>query len=537
VEAARECAPRTCGHPLPGTAALVCASTRVANGIRAERIQLGEHEHYVPAKTLWDWLQLFGAPVVLAVIVYFFQRATKTADQKLAIESQRHSILQAYFDSMSQLLASEEWERDVRAFRRYGMKDGRGVLQQMVRARTLMLLKTLNTDPPDQKRRGQVVRFLRETRLIQAGHLGTPALIDLSGADLRGVALERADLSQADLRGVDLRGADLRWANLKDIAEDIISPDARYRQPTVHTTKLDPKWQLVAGLLNRGGGFGKNLKGKDLSNAYLVGASLSHCDLGGVDLRSSFLNNCSLGSSDLSGADLTGAVLDGAELSGCKLDSRTRIDPKWKVVWRIASFQPANELMPLIAKADLSNAVLRFAHLPKAVFVSADLTNTIFEEATLSGAEFQKSAQLFSTDFRGAKLEGARFEAMAAMVNFSSADLSQAVFRKSNLFACNCESATFVEADLSEVSVEMGKFRAANLRGAKFIKARVSDTDLSDAILEEADLTGANLERVTLAGANLRNAVLKDAIVSEDELKKAALLEGVILPDGRTATK
>jgi Pentapeptide repeats (8 copies) len=204
-------------------------------GFRAERIQLGEHEHYVPAKTLWDWLQLFGAPFVLAVIAYFFQRATKTADQKLAIESQRHSILQAYFDSMSQLLASEEWERDVRAFRRYGMKDGRGVLQQMVRARTLMLLETLNTDPPDQKRRGQIIRFLRETRLIQAGHLGTPALIDLSGADLRGVSLEGADLSQADLRGVDLRGADLRWANLKDIEEDIISPDARYRQPTVTT--------------------------------------------------------------------------------------------------------------------------------------------------------------------------------------------------------------------------------------------------------------------------------------------------------------
>ena len=131
---------------------------------RAERIQLGEHEHYVPANTLWDWLQLFGAPVALAVIAYLFQRATKTADEKLTIESQRHSILQAYFDSMSQLLASEEWERDVRAFRRYGMKDGRGVLQQMVRARTLMLLETLNTDPPDQKRRGQVIRFLRETR-------------------------------------------------------------------------------------------------------------------------------------------------------------------------------------------------------------------------------------------------------------------------------------------------------------------------------------------------------------------------------------
>ena len=43
-------------------------------GFKAERIQLGEHEHYVPAKTLWDWLQLFGAPVALAVIAYLFQR-------------------------------------------------------------------------------------------------------------------------------------------------------------------------------------------------------------------------------------------------------------------------------------------------------------------------------------------------------------------------------------------------------------------------------------------------------------------------------
>jgi hypothetical protein len=105
-------------------------------GFGEDRVQLRDHEHYSPAKTLWDWLQLFGAPAALAVIAYLFQQARKTADQSLAVEAQRHSILQAYFNGMSELLASQEWEREARAFRRYGMNDGRSAIQQLVRART-----------------------------------------------------------------------------------------------------------------------------------------------------------------------------------------------------------------------------------------------------------------------------------------------------------------------------------------------------------------------------------------------------------------
>ncbi len=86
--------------------------------------------------------------------------------------------------------------------------------------RTLLLLRSLTIPRLDAERKGSVLQFLYESRLIGKGEPN----IDLTGADLSGADLSGADLSGAKLNGVNLTeanlsqtrlsGADLSRANL-----------------------------------------------------------------------------------------------------------------------------------------------------------------------------------------------------------------------------------------------------------------------------------------------------------------------------------
>lgn len=168
-------------------------------------------------KTLYDWLQLLIIPAVLAVGGYLFnyttsrneQKATQLHDQTerdVALDNQREAALQAYIDSMSELLLHENL--------RQSAEDGE--VRKIARVRTLTVLPRL-----DGVRQASVLQFLRESRLIDIDM----NIIDLEGANLSKANLYRADLHEANLSrsnlgGVDLSEAylyraDLRFANLR----------------------------------------------------------------------------------------------------------------------------------------------------------------------------------------------------------------------------------------------------------------------------------------------------------------------------------
>ncbi|MDV3348190.1 hypothetical protein D0962_35165 [Leptolyngbyaceae cyanobacterium CCMR0082] len=65
-------------------------------------------------KTLWEWLELLGVPLTLAILGYFLQqqeqkRAREYADQQreIAADEAKDEILQAYFDRLSVLLVDK----------------------------------------------------------------------------------------------------------------------------------------------------------------------------------------------------------------------------------------------------------------------------------------------------------------------------------------------------------------------------------------------------------------------------------------------
>jgi len=211
---------------------------------------------------------------------------------------------------------------------------------------------------------------------------------NLSGAHLNGANLSVARLEGADLRGADLRGADLRGAQLNCI-HNMAGTDLRGADLTGSAivqcewggvlmderTRIAPKYRLAHDLANHLV-TDKNLRGVDLSQAWLLGVDLRGCDLTdanlnqcrpggklagakffraklrkatltqadlrGADLRKADLQLAALWGADLRHADLTGANLAGANLTGANLAGANLTGAKYdnKTTWPHPGYEP-----------------------------------------------------------------------------------------------------------------------------------------------------------------------------------------------------
>ena len=308
--------------------------------------QLHANQQYQPGKTLWDVLQLFIIPAVLAIIAFLFNRATSRKEQEaekkraeneqeIAADNQREAALQSYFDKMAELLLKEDLRKP----------DTHEEVRNIARARTLAVLRSL-----DPVRKGSLLRFLYETGLIHKD-VGD-GIIDLKEADLSGavvsiinlislsqpnaprlsktwisrddlrVDLEKANLSTTNLKGAKMYGVKLQEADLcgaylskADLSE------ANLHRAKLHETRLRKTLLLKA-----------DLSESDLRKAYLRLADLSEANLRGADLRGANLSEAILREAILDKADLSEAILDKADLRGAtytpeQLDTaKSRID-------------------------------------------------------------------------------------------------------------------------------------------------------------------------------------------------------------------
>jgi hypothetical protein len=153
------------------------------------------------------------------------------------------------------------------------------------------------------------------------------AIPSLSGADLR-----KADLRGADLRRVDLGHAILVNTNLSDC--DLSGPS-----PGEESLFVDSLPGVYVGLTE----LGTNLRGANLTRAYLARTNLTGANLRVANLRGSNFHEATLrGASligaifinaDLKGADFSGAICSGTtfsdiDFSGCKgLETVTHVSP------------------------------------------------------------------------------------------------------------------------------------------------------------------------------------------------------------------
>jgi uncharacterized protein YjbI with pentapeptide repeats len=287
-----------------------------------------------PGKTLWDVLGLAGVVAVPFVLfklgVQVQARDRERVEEQAKLERDiaddrlRDEALQAYIDSMAELLLDRERRKET-------SPDGGSSLDGLASIRTVTILRRLEGDTERQRR---VLRFLRDAKLFESS---------FRSADLSGIDLRYADLRSADLSGTDLSSANLSGAKLG--RADLLRGAARVRHrggaPSPNQTNLTHANLSGANLS------GADLREAKLFEADLIGANLIGADLSGADLSGG------TGGADLSGANLSNAKLSGASLARTPLHDTNLTgadlkDAKWLMPeqvkaaknWREAHYSP-----------------------------------------------------------------------------------------------------------------------------------------------------------------------------------------------------
>src|SRR5262245_20257165 len=76
--------------------------------------ELNPNQQYRPAKTLWDWMQLFFIPIVLAAVGIWFNWSQKQREQRIADDRQKEATLETYLGQMANLVLHERLcEREI----------------------------------------------------------------------------------------------------------------------------------------------------------------------------------------------------------------------------------------------------------------------------------------------------------------------------------------------------------------------------------------------------------------------------------------
>ena len=404
------------------------------------KIKTTETTKFEQAKTLWDWLSLLGAPATLAVFGFWFQfsqerakvarekaerdvaEATKLrveeqakAEKKRAEEQakaekeraeeqaksekdraedrQRDDALEAYINNVSDLLVGKNLstlaKQKIIGTTQYGLPGFLDVSMEVIRARTLLILRRFMDDKDQNRtngeRKGSILLFLYDTELLRnlkKGERGKgidpipfQALLSLKGANLVGANLVGANLSgvvfteaylssanlggvvfrEAKLIGANLSGANLHMANFINatlISANLIS--ALLDEASLVCADLRDADLADANLfdadLSSASLFHANLSGAILNKANLMMADLTEADLSDTDLRDATLSHAHLRDANLSRADLSGADLSGVDLSGAIL---LGVDLSSVKLSTLTQEQLEGEKQPLLCKVKL----------------------------------------------------------------------------------------------------------------------------------------------------------------------------------------
>jgi pentapeptide repeat protein len=272
------------------------------------------------SKTLWDWLQLFIVPLVLAVGAFWLNDEQRQRDKKqemvrakhedqIAEDGRREGALRDYLQRMSQFVLGPA--RDD--------KDARARAVALTRTFTITVLTQL-----DSRRKGIVVQFLSETGLIRRSPRGPDVLdgADLQGASLKHMVLDRVNFSGANLRDADLDGALMTRTMFRF---------ARLRGATLREAFIDGTDFGAADL--RDADFTKAAPADEKSGVFAA-ACVSGTHFDGANLIGANFTGAEGWKVDFTGAELDGAHLEGARLGAVTLDGATTSNTHFPAGWR-----------------------------------------------------------------------------------------------------------------------------------------------------------------------------------------------------------
>jgi uncharacterized protein YjbI with pentapeptide repeats len=311
----------------------------------------------------------------------------------------------------------------------------------------------------------------------------------------------------------------------------------------------------------------ENVNGRNvnLTNAILRGADLTNADLSGANLRGAVFNTARLNGANLSGAQVRGArfereylaVVDSCFVIGCSAPKAVGYGGITPTQLASTASYLAHDLTGInFGGNDFSNLNLAGQNLTSANFTLAKLTG-----ADLSGAEIRKAS--FSRYPISATLEDCHYGGCSAWtnvigtgitldqlystksylahdltgINFGGNNLARGNFAGHDLANANFNAATLTDADFTDAEVRGAIFAVdidTPLNGTGITYAQLSST----ASYQAHDLRGIGLDNNDLrnwnfVGQNLTNASFLGAALTEADLSGAEVRGAIFSGNAR----
>ncbi|WP_375229875.1 pentapeptide repeat-containing protein [Roseobacter sp. S98] len=255
------------------------------------------------------------------------------------------------------------------------------------------------------------------------------------------IPLARADLREAELTK---RPADWQPFDLFLLAAGVTGDTSPERIADVRRL-----WQNRLDTLEAPDLTGRDLRGADLTNAFLPGANLKGADLTGAQMQDATLSGVNFRGSTFDGVSLRHAELQGAVLSGLKID---RSD------FSFALMAFSDLYASRILESSFSHVDLSGADLGETLFLGSSLVRVQLYRAKLENAAFVRSEMPY-TSFIDANLSGVfAGETQFGQSDFSGSNLSYSTFLDSDLTYSRFQGNTVLETC----------FVVSNLAGASF---------------------------------------------------------------------
>lgn len=273
-----------------------------------------------------------------------------------------------------------------------------------------------------------------------------------------------------------------------------------------------------------------NLSGANLENADLRKAIAGEADMTGASLRGA---NLSMGiflkakfpGADMGHANLSQAMMSEADLTGADLTGATIVKTlleKAKLVKVHAAEAKASQIYCL--SADISGADFSRADLTRAVFLKSNITEANFSRSTLREAAFLESKGE-KIDFSGADMHNSRILQGSVMTgsNFTNTKADRASWMKSDLSGSDFRGSTIERGLLQECDLSGSNLSGIMAKQARLTKSNMSDSDLKGINLFQGSLRKSKLVRTDLRKANLYGAEFYRTGVGETKLDDANL--------------
>jgi uncharacterized protein YjbI with pentapeptide repeats len=206
-------------------------------------------------KTLWNLLDLFLIPLILALGAWYLGNIEKQNEKEREAEKNQRDNVSKFLELMTALLLEKKLNDN----------QASSDVKSVARAQSLRLFRE-----SDNSRKGIVLQFLYETALISKN-----PKIDLNGANLRTASLDGIVLNSAELSGAYF--CDCRLKNA----------------------------QLVA----------TEFRGSDFREAQISNCNVDEANFEYADFREAKVDNCDFTKSNLDGADFRGVNLSTCRLT------------------------------------------------------------------------------------------------------------------------------------------------------------------------------------------------------------------------------